>query len=265
MSFAIYSLVSRRNDNKINIYTEDQIKMKHIKLFRTLLACLFISAYISPSHATVLVSQGVNYGYGLGLWNNMSATLDAASGNSIDVAPDFSNLGQMLTYDALWLDQRWTNGSLSASEVVNLTSYIATGRRVVMVGENSAWTNWNNQILGIVGGSFDSQFSGSLTTVVANELTAGVNTVSAPLVGVAALGGTSLFDKNAVTLWGAGNVLTMLDVNICADNNWGANDNATFCGNVASWISTPASVPEPSIILLLGSGLALFGFLRRKA
>jgi len=42
---------------------------------------------------------------------------------------------------------------LSAAEIGNVQDYIGTGRRVLLLGENNAWTNWNNSILSTVEGA----------------------------------------------------------------------------------------------------------------
>jgi len=229
----------------------------------------FISFFLAPNAyaSSVLVAAGGNnYGYQDQNWVNMTAALDVASGNSVDIAANFENLSQMLGYDALWLDQRWIGGSLTANEISNISSFIDTGRRVVMVGENANWTDWNNQILGIVGSSFaGSASSNILTTILTNEITAGVAGINASASGTASGGGTALFNHNTVTLWGAGNVLTMLDYNTCSDRDWALSHNSVFCGNVADWVASSSAVPIPAAAWLFGSGLlGLIGIARRK-
>ncbi|SEL93466.1 VPLPA-CTERM protein sorting domain-containing protein [Syntrophus gentianae] len=235
--------------------------MKKILLF--VCACLmFLTLGTTSFAATVLLSDSggaLGYGYGYSSWTNMTNALDTATGNQVTVVSNFSNLSQMMTYDALWLDQRWTSGSLAATEVSNIASFIATGRKVVMIGENSSWTSWNNQILGIVGGTFAGESSATAYPIVFNSLTNGISSIDLPTAGLAN-GGTALFDQNFATLWGS-NVLTLLDVNVL-DNSYG---NAQFETNVANWVADSGPVvPIPAAVWLLGSGLiGLFG-LRRK-
>jgi len=244
--------------------------MKFIKLALTASA-LVISTSINAS--SILVAHGFSgaepdNGYGGNSWVNMTNALDAA-GSSVDVAEDFSDLSQMLNYDALWLSTRRSSNVLSEIEINNITSFIATGRRVVLNGENGYWWgDWNDSILATVGGSSIRYESDThrQNTVVSNSLTDGVNAIQLGTGGIA-IGGTALFESNSITLWGeSNNVVSMLDVNLCADNYWDYVDNAQFCGNLASWTASSVSaVPVPAAVWLFGSGLiGLMGVARRK-
>jgi len=216
--------------------------------------------------ASILVSQTVGVdGYGGSAWSNMTSALDLATGNNVTVVSNFENLTDMLTYDALWLDLRGRGINdppdlLSAVEVANLTSFINTGKRVVMIGE---WGNiinephfvedWNIQILSIVGGTFvgtpDEALTAIMYPVISHDLTNGISQIdlTGNSIGVA-MGGTSLFDYNFATLWG-NNVLTILDEGIFNDNFWSDADNSIFATNVANWIANSNSVPTIDAIL----------------
>ncbi len=241
------------------------MKMKSIALAASMLV---VSSSINA--ASILVSQGTvssNYGYGSTGWSNMTNAMNAAvAGGSIDVTANFSNLSQLLSYDALWLDTRAAGSSLSTTEINNITSFIATGRRVVLNGENTAWNSWNQSVLATVGGSAvtNTYSNGVYNSVISNSLTNSVNDVYFPAAGIA-IGGTALFAVNSITLWGASdNVVSMLDVNLCSNDYWSYNDNAQFCGNLATWAASSA-VPVPAAVWLFGSGLVgLVGLARRK-
>ncbi|MHC5027479.1 MAG: hypothetical protein ACYTGR_12060, partial [Planctomycetota bacterium] len=202
--------------------------------------------------ASLLVSQGVDgrfferY-YGGADWSNLTAEIDARF-DSVTVAADFEDLGQMLTFDRLWLDQRWLSGSLSATELANLATFIATGRRVVMIGENDLWAGWNNQILGLVGGSYASQSSGTATALDVPPLTDGVTTIDLNGAGTAGIasGARALFDINWSTLWDD-NVVTALDINAWRDSDW-SGSNAQFGINVVEWLATPSPGACPADI-----------------
>lgn len=229
------------------------------------LVLMFLLCLIAPSaNATSLLviqtaatSGGFGYGYGNSDWTQMTGFLQAAFGvSNITVASDTTGI---MGYDRVWLDQRWTGGSLTPQEISDLTAFVATGRRAVLIGENNDWTLWNNQILGIVGGSYaGGEVSGVINTVVSSPLTNGVNSIFTIVDGIA-VGGLSLFDQNVATLWGSSeNVLSILSVNIMDDDYIGNDDNVAFSNNTAQWLAAGA-VPEPGSVVLMAIGLGLLG------
>jgi len=210
------------------------------------------AAFTPEDRANVLVSRGIPYGgffeniYGGARWPEMTATLNEAA-NSVTVTPDLSNISYMMDFDSLWVDQRGSDNDpgafLTTTEIANIATFIASGRRVVMFGENNLWSNWNNQILGICGGSHAGQSNGTANTVLAHELTDGVAQIDIPFGGVAD-SGVPLFDQNVATLWPAcGEVLTILEVNSQETGYWLNLDNAVFFTNVADWIGFLDSMP----------------------
>lgn len=224
---------------------------RNLTLFVLLVASISTVGYEVRANLLVAESSGdLGYGYGFNQWNNFTAEIDSAFNNQVTVVSDFTDLAQMLASDALLLDQRWTNGSLLAGEANNVAAFAATGRRVLMIGENSSWDTWNNQILAIVGGSYAGQSSAQASRLVLNEITDGAPLLTLPTAGTAgtASGGTALYDPNFATLWGASeNVLTVLDVNVWDDGNWNTNNGGVFGRNVAQWL---AGVPEPGTVSL---------------
>jgi len=237
--------------------------MKTRRLVWTLAAVVVLVAMGNVYAGSVLVREGelASYGYGHSSWTNMTAELDTATGGNVTVTANLLNLADMLNYDALWVDL--INTTLPAAETNNIAAYIATGRCVVMIGENYLWTGWNAQITALGGGSYGGAWlTGSTNTALVHDLTAGVSDIWVQAGGIA-VGGTSLFDDNVATLWHGGTMLSILDTNIFDDAYWGNQDNAVFARNTAQGIANCGGgqdIPEPTTLVMLalaGAGLAL--------
>jgi hypothetical protein len=213
-------------------------------------------------------------------WKGTTSSLTATFGTHMGSTSTLSDLSQMLTFDALWVDQRY-KAAPSAGELANLAAFAATGRRVVVIGENATWGPWNAAVLGALGGAEgpgQSQswyqmnghttpgcLDGAASTALAHALTAGVAKVNMSCGGYA-LGGTSLFDYGVATLWGASqNVLVILDANVLDDRFVTKYDGRTFQRNVVDWIAAPntqlsvVATPEPATLGLFAAGLLAVG------
>jgi len=238
-------------------------------LFIFLPLCLVLGLSQMALAQSVLVSSAHYGGHGIGDsdWSNFTTALNTATGNSVSFTSNFSNLSEMMSYDAIFLQARETSSTLSATEVSNITAFAATGRKVLMIGENDNWLNWNQQITSIGGGSYSYMgyyLYDTATKTVDNALTAGADNVYLPAAGVA-IGGTSLYNYNFATLWGSNqNILTILDINLESNAYWSSADNGAFTTNVAYWLADSNPVPIPPAFLLLGSGLVGLLGLRRK-
>ena len=236
----------------------------------TLLLCALLFG-THEVNATILVDQQSPYGgYSVGGtdWTAFTSALAGqpggysvgSIGNAADVAAASAIL--IVTRD----NNFGANFSLSSAEKANLTSFLATGGRVVILGEGNFWNLWNDSVLAFVSGGTASSgtvFSGTATANVANSLTAGVSSILVQGGGTTS-GGTALFNQNFATLWSE-NLLTVLDVNVFTQN--GA---PVFRDNVANWLGeslvTPA-VPEPSTwaMMVLGfAGIGTMAYRRRK-
>ena len=225
----------------------------------------------TASAGTLLVSQEtpcLGYGYGLSSWNTFSADINSAFGGSGNVTvngADLDNLGYMLTFSALMVDARQPYGQvLSAREIANITAYEATGRRVLLIGENSNWADWNTSILATVGGTYGGGGNSAsvVDRVVTDSITVGSPTLNLLGDGIA-VGGLSLYSENVVTQWGAGNVVSLLSVNVQQDGM----GNDAFDNNLAIWLASgesPTQAPEPGTLFMLGSGLVGLGVMLRR-
>ncbi|MEX0678601.1 MAG: PEP-CTERM sorting domain-containing protein [Pirellulales bacterium] len=242
--------------------------MLRLTIKRMFLISLLVGV-LSEVRATSLLINQHNptsiYGYGLSFWDNMSAALDSAfePGNITVSNALLDDLGLLMTFDRLWITARtFGDPGLSATEQANLAAFIATGRRVAVIGENNNWTAWNNSILAPVGGAYSgTDTSAPLTPVLGHPITAGITTLRTGGDGIA-LGGTPLFHINVVTLWGAQlNVLSLLSVNVIDDSIGNTANNLLFETNLARWLAAP----EPSSVILFGSGaIAVFWAARRR-
>ena len=217
----------------------------------------------------VAQSQGsyTTNGYGGSQWNTMTTQLNNAFGaGNVSAFANLNNLSTLMTYDRLWVDQR-LGPTLSSTELANVSAFLATGRRAVLIGENQSWTSWNAQITSLVGGSTNNQCQwATFATVYAHQLTAGVNAVT-NTCGSTVNGGTALFASNFATLWGSSlSTLTVMDSNLQDDTYNGSANNLTFNNNTAQWLASSAVVatPEPASVLLFGSGLAMMGIIARR-
>lgn len=207
----------------------------------------------SPLDLVVIGGTDTNR-YGSPAWSNMNSLIDQGFGNVIVTASITD--AAVANADAMWVDIRAPFTALPADELVALSEFIASGRRVVFMGENVLWADWITPVIAPFGGSFDggTVFGTALPTSAAPELTVGVADVQLFSAGIAS-GGTALFDQNWATLW-SDNFLTLLDGNVFDDVRFGGNE--PFAENVVSWLA----VPTPGSAGLLG--LAAVAGLRRR-
>ena len=201
------------------------------------------------------------YGYGGNQWTSFSNQIDravTASGGRTSTVTEMTASAR--DFDALLLDLRPNNVELSRAEITQLKSFIDSGKRVLLIGENdSVWEKWDLQLLDVVGGRLRTGgYDGEVHRVLQHPLTKNLPTMQVPLAGTA-IGGTALFDQNFATLWGERRtVLTVLDVNVFADDL----GTPTFQHNVAAWLASP--VPEMHSMALMLAGLGVLGMMTRR-
>jgi len=248
------------------------------KPFPVLMLILGLTIYFVPAQApaaTLLVEQTDPHntfpslpnsgdGYGLSDWTGMTLALNNAfgAGNITVSKASLDNLGYLLSFDRLWITPPKPGGSLSSLEIANLRAFIATGRGVIMVGENNNWSAWNASILQSVGGTYTGLETSDtpLTPVLTHPLTAGVPLLTTDGDGLA-VGGTPLFNENVATLWGdQQNVLSLLSISVIDDYFPGVRNEA-FKVNMAEWL---VAVPEPSSLAIVWLGGAAIAFWKAR-
>lgn len=224
----------------------------------------------SGANAAILVDQLNPYaGYSVGGsdWGAFTSALAAQGGYEIG---SVSNAAQVAAADAILIVARSgfePGAALTATEQANLTSFLATGKRVVIVGDgvDFIFGEFTDSAVAFASGGTASAtyfVSTTATALPGDPLTSGVTSVL--LQGAATVnGGTALFTPNWATLWGD-NLLTVLDVNALT-----ASPGPAFRDNIASWLGASqatAPVPEPAswAMMMLGFGLAGFAMRRRS-
>jgi hypothetical protein len=220
---------------------------------------LAVSLYIGRGAGSVGSINQVHYYYGGSQWPEMTATIDAGF-DTITVAPALTDLDAMLAHDRLWVDSRaFFGANLSAVEIDNIQTFIATGRRAVLMGERGEV--WSTQILSIVGGTWagEGRADGGNERVnalpIVPALTGGVGSMDFRQNGFGqSLGGTPLFDRPWSALWGT-NALTVLDVVVF--NQWYDSSHAQYGRNVVQWLA----IPEPSTTHLVELAIVVVAIL----
>jgi hypothetical protein len=207
---------------------------------------------VNTNAAGMYVYGGLHYGGDQ--WSRMTAAIDDTFTGGVTTIATMTNLSQMLEYDALWVDQRW-QATATKLEIDNMLAFAATGRRVVVMGENATWGGWNSQVLKALGGmegpagGFDGGAGcmyGRVMGLGTHALTSGVNGINLACGGYA-IGGTQLFAYNVATLWGAQqNVLTILDGNVM-DDMFAAYEAPLFRTRVVSWLSESVRPTTPVV------------------
>ncbi len=235
------------------------------------LAVLLVLPFVAHGQS-LLVSNNlgsyVQNMYGGNRWDEMTGFLNTAFSDNVTTTGQVEDGTYLLGFDRLWVDQRLSGPDLSAAEIAAITEFAATGRRVVLIGENNFWATWNNTLASLVGGTIVGPdcVDAPTSAVVMSELTAGAATVN-ERCGQAMSGGTSLYEREVVSLWGANqNILVWLDSNMQEDLYLDLDDNRQFAQNVATWLAsgTEVVVPEPGTYALVALGLGVLVLVRRR-
>ncbi len=231
-------------------------------LLRFLCVGLVVFGGCSISFAGSILTYSLNTDF----YSEFNSELLSASQGNLATTENYEDLDYLLNYDAIFLFG-WGGSSLTSNEIANLTSYISTGKRIVLTGEGSPVSlEWNTIILDLVGGYSEVVDQHAFVVpIYDHQLTENISQVNF-YAADRAVGGVQLFSENVATLWGENlNVLTILDGSMWTHvdagpgyqwNNWLQANNAQFGANVANWLGASQPVPEPSTMLLFGTGIA---------
>lgn len=199
--------------------------------------------------------------YGEAGWTRFTEVLKTAFDGRVEVVASAENLDLMLRFSSLLVCERGadrTGARLTSTEISNIKTWIQTGRRALLFGENDHWSGWDADILGIVGGRFSGIETGNASIrgrrwingvavsspALKHPLTRDVDALEWTADGIA-LGGTPVFAVNVATLWGkTRNVLTVLSLNVVDDEHWFHQSNGQFAVNVASWLAADEAVSQ---------------------
>lgn len=218
------------------------------------LAALLTSAFSTANAGVIMVSGDTNIGANGQFFSNVFGGQDVLSLNTGTSAWNTSNFtGTVDNYTASFSTATNLTSSISAgidwliaatdrlysnTQLSFISEFLNNGGNVFVAGEGSLYTeerNAANQLLDYLGSSIDvlsSNFSGSSSALISNSYTAGAPSFSYAY-SAALAGGTGLY--------GASNSR----YNVAIENY-------------------SVGVPEPSVLALLGLGIAGFGLSRKR-
>ncbi|MBN1844531.1 MAG: hypothetical protein JW810_02530 [Sedimentisphaerales bacterium] len=244
---------------------------------------LFIAGLVlllaaAPGYASVVKVLNTTTGGGIGTSAAVNTFYNAQAGVTSSLINGAVTAADLVGADLFVVNN--PDNNFLASEITAMAGFLAGGKRILFIGENSNFPNENNRISGAIaslGGSmsisntmFDSGYWVATKTngqILNHTLTTGVNSLeyAAPsgIGGVA--GGERLFlSSNLTQVWaghelaGGGSIVLVADSNIIRDLSVGSYDNDVFFNNML----TP--IPAPGAILLGSIGMGLVGWLRRR-
>lgn len=183
----------------------------------------------------------------------------------------FDNAASFVGVDSVWVNAQLNSngGALGAAEVTNLTSFISTGHKGVIITDNAGWSAFNATIEQIIGATItDVCDTNTGTASTTNPLGAGVGSVSHGCGSILdpASNAEVIVSAGIASLYsvGLGEVLVITSVDLFRT---ASPQEPEFIQNISDWLNDPievSSVPEPGMLALLGLGIAALHISRRR-
>lgn len=175
--------------------------------------------------------------------------------------------------DAVVINLPSSGYSYTQVEINVITDLLNSNTRVLIFGEHTGWQKSNEDLAGMVGGTYVNQYGGNEQTVdslLFPVITEGVGTVTFAAPGIISPkdgNGISITNGDAITLWGANdNFLVFMDVNALSDAYIGKTDNSQLAQNIANFLAGDgwSPIPEPSTYGLIAGFVLLGGSMIRR-
>jgi hypothetical protein len=157
----------------------------------------FILAVVTASTAALIVHDGTA-GVEADVLGNLT-TIMAAAGLTVTANVGIP-AGDLSGYAQIW-DIRYTNATpLTAGDITSYTTYLAAGRTLVVIGENTAFATRNNSIVTLI----SDLGGGSITVTTPNN----AQTVQSPFTGPASITSITFLAAGGTTNAGTGTFIT---------------------------------------------------------
>lgn len=196
-----------------------------------------------------------------------NAIMDAD--HTVTQVGDYTSASSFSGMDAVWVNAHHnSSGVFQATEATNIRNFVESGKKAVIITDNTGWSNYNAHIESIIGATITDTCDTSTGTASAtNPLGAGVGSVYHACGSVLdpAANAEVIVSSGIASLYtvGAGEVLVITSVDLFRNASMAEPE---FAQNISNWMGTPLSpapVPLPAGVPLLLTGIGAFAMARR--